>query len=156
METTNPVNTVKSRRNAAGLCSPLRGGALIAAPPGEDKVGQRVTRRSSVGHRALDGCVLTAVSSVRGTPASSQLHQPAFPQMSGPDWLLSSSARDKRTSHQWSCPLLFFLFFERLFQSLFNRQAKCDLDVMSFGFLSVSVRTTCIHSEEFRSILYIL
>ena len=31
-ETTNSVNTVKDRLNEAGLCSPLRGGALIAAP----------------------------------------------------------------------------------------------------------------------------
>ena len=35
--------------------------------------------------------------------ASSSLHQPSLPQGSGPDWLLSSPAHDKRDSHrlQW-------------------------------------------------------
>ena len=49
------------------------------------------------------------------------------------------------------CPFL-FLFFERLFQPLSKRQATKDLGVMSFGFLSVSSRTTFVLSE-FRSIM---
>ena len=51
------------------------------------------------------------------------------------------------------CPFLFFS--ERLFQFLSKRQAICDLDVMSFGFLSVTLQTTYILSEEFRSIMWI-
>ena len=39
-ETTTSVNTVKSKHDVAGLCSPLRGGALIAAPHGDVKVGE--------------------------------------------------------------------------------------------------------------------
>ena len=53
------------------------------------------------------------------------------------------------------CPFLFFLFFERLFQFLSKRQAICDLDVMSFGFYSISLQTTYILFEEFRSMMWI-
>ena len=49
-------------------------------------------------------------------------------------------------------PILAFLFFELLFQFSSKRQAICDLDVMSFEFLSISPRTTTILLEEFRSI----
>ena len=38
-ETTISVNTVQSKHDVAGLCSPLRGGALIAAPHGDVNVG---------------------------------------------------------------------------------------------------------------------
>ena len=53
-------------------------------------------------------------------------------------------------------PILVFLSFERLFQFFSKRQTVCDLDVMSFGFLSVSPRTTYILVAEFRSTKYIL
>ena len=36
------------------------------------------------------------------------------------------------------CPFFASLFFERLFQFSSTRQAICDLDVMSFEFLSFS------------------
>ena len=39
-ETTNSVSTVKNRHDAAGLCSPLQGEALIAALHGDVNVGE--------------------------------------------------------------------------------------------------------------------
>ena len=38
--TTNPVDTVKSNHNVAGLCSPLEEGHSSRALPGVDKEGQ--------------------------------------------------------------------------------------------------------------------
>ena len=60
--TTNLVNTVKSGRNVAGLCSPLRGRALIAAPPGEVHVGQEGDTAFQTYVSALDGCMLVSSS----------------------------------------------------------------------------------------------
>ena len=47
-------------------------------------------------------------------------------------------------------PILASLVIERLFPFSSKRQVICDLDVMSFEFVSVSSRTTCILLEECR------
>ena len=82
-------------------------------------------------------------------------------------WLCSRPKLELSQAFSNACPLLpshlessllaaleiGFLFSERLFQFLSKCQAICDLDVMSFGFLSVSSWTTDFLSEEFRSIM---
>ena len=55
----------------------------------------------------------------------------------------------KFRSNLWRVRVSVSLFFERLFHFLSKRQATYYLDVMSFGFLSVSPRTTYILLEEF-------
>ena len=64
--------------------------------------GSTTLRRSTRDGHILRATTPKGVSPIIGqkTPASSQLHQPSLPQGSGPDWLLSPRAIDKRASHR--------------------------------------------------------
>ena len=53
------------------------------------------------------------------------------------------------------CPFLFFYSLSGFSNSCPSVKATYDLDVMSFGFLSVSPQTTYILLESFRSIIWI-
>ena len=113
----------------------------LAASPLRTAQTPRTTHNTGTPHHTNTGAS-RAQSASASLLAASHLHQPGLPQGSGPDWLLSPPAHDKRASHRGLLWLLLWALSECVHNALCdeltlkNWLKKAPVDVDSFRTVS--------------------
>ena len=108
--------TTNSEATVSGLCPLLHQQELPSRPPGRAIEHDDTASETYASFQGCNNVRRIALYRARGPLpypmgplANSSLHQPYPPQGSGYDWLLSSSAHDKRVSHPGRTSLLHFV-----------------------------------------------